>query len=650
MSSKVFERVKSRSQKPRFMPLEEFLAGCRENPGYYASAHERLLKAMGEPVIVDTKDQARLGRIHHNKKIRTFPTFADFYGIEPTIELLYDKLKAASQGLEESKQIIYFLGPVGSAKSSLAERLKELMEREKIYVLAVRKDPTKDEFDLSPLYESPLGLFPTTEATALENEYGVPSRYFTGICSPWAVKRLEEFEGDVTQFYVAEMYPSRLREIGISKTEPGDENNQDISSLVGKADVRMLEDFSINDPDAYAYSGSLCKASQGLMEFVEMFKAPIKTLHPLLTATQERNFMGTQQIGAMPFNGLIVAHSNETEWTKFSTDPANEAFLDRVCIIRVPYNLRLTDEVFIYEKLLRRSALADITVAPFSFELLGRTVIASRLKKSKTSPEHKVLIYDGRDLRNEVPNASTHYALAEEAAASDPPEGMSGISTRTAFKIISRAANVGDEIAIDPIELNVVLQAELRSAMGPNAKEHVEFMLSQLKGWLKNKVGDMIREALLEDYEEFAQSRFARYVEQADVWLNKDVGAYRDPDTGMMLDKDAIDKKLKEVEGKGIPNTKDFRQDIVNWVLRFKANHGNELPKWDDYEPMRKVIQALVVDHTKDLLPLISFGKKRDSELDEKHSKFLQRMQERGFTPMQVRRIVEWYNQENQAS
>src|ERR1700736_4027817 len=135
--------------------------------------------------------------------------------------------------------------------------------------------------------------------------------------SPWCYKRLEAFGGDISRFRVARIQPSILRQIGIAKTEPGDENNQDISSLVGKVDIRKLETYSQDDADAYSYSGGLCLANQGLLEFVEMFKAPIKVLHPLLTATQEGNFKGTEGFGAIPFHGIILAHSNEAEWQKF---------------------------------------------------------------------------------------------------------------------------------------------------------------------------------------------------------------------------------------------------------------------------------------------------------------------------------------------
>ena len=180
--------------------------------------------------------------------------------------------------------------------------------------------------------------------------------------SPWAVKRLNEYGGDITKFRIVKLYPSILNQVAIAKTEPGDENNQDISSLVGKVDIRQLEEYSQDDPDAYSFSGALCNANQGLMEFVEMFKAPIKVLHPLLTATQEGNYNSTEGMGAIPFNGVILAHSNESEWQTFKNNKTNEAFIDRVNIVKVPYCTRVTEEILIYEKLLAQQLSQGCTL------------------------------------------------------------------------------------------------------------------------------------------------------------------------------------------------------------------------------------------------------------------------------------------------
>ena len=256
----IFDHVQDRFARVQQedMSLEEYLALCRRDPKVYASAAERMLEAIGEPEVIDTAKDPRLSRIFSNKVIRRYPAFAEFHGMEEAIEQIVAYFRHAAQGLEERKQILYLLGPVGGGKSSLAERLKLLMERIPFYAIKG-----------SPVYESPLGLFsPEEDGELLEQEYGIPGRYLRSVMSPWAAKRLKEYGGDISQFRVVRLYPSRLNQIAISKTEPGDENNQDISSLVGKVDIRQLELYSQDDPDAYSFSGGLCRANQGLMEFV----------------------------------------------------------------------------------------------------------------------------------------------------------------------------------------------------------------------------------------------------------------------------------------------------------------------------------------------------------------------------------------------
>ena len=294
----IFEHYQSRfeaSQEEEYS-ISEFLELCKKDKTAYVTAPERLLTAIGEPEMVDTSQDAVLSRLFSNRVVPRYPAFNEFYGMEDAIEQIVSYLKHAAQGLEECKQVLYLLGPVGGGKSSIAEKLKYLMQQVPIYCLKG-----------SPVNDHPLSLFNAIEdGELLEKEYGIKKRYLRTIMSPWAAKRLKEYNGDISQFKVVKRYPSILNQVAIAKTEPGDENNQDISALVGKVDIRKLEHYAQNDPDAYAYSGALCLANQGLMEFVEMFKAPIKVLHPLLTATQEGNYNGTEGISALPFNGIIL--------------------------------------------------------------------------------------------------------------------------------------------------------------------------------------------------------------------------------------------------------------------------------------------------------------------------------------------------------
>jgi len=287
-------------QTEQDLSINDYLELCKSNKLVYASPAERMLEAIGEPKIIDTKLDERLSRIYSNRVIKRYPAFSEFFGMEDTIEQIVSFFKHAAQGLEEKKQILYLLGPVGGGKSSLAERLKQLMEKSYIYVLVA-------DGEVSPVWENPLGLF-SNYRTELEEEYGIHRRYVPSCPSPWATKRLAEYEGDISKFTVRKFKCSISSQVGISKVEPGDENNQDISSLVGKVDIRKLAEYPQNDADAYSYSGSLCKSNQGLMEFVEMFKAPIKLLHPSFTIEEEGNFNGTENLPAIPFQGILLAH------------------------------------------------------------------------------------------------------------------------------------------------------------------------------------------------------------------------------------------------------------------------------------------------------------------------------------------------------
>ncbi|HBN88759.1 MAG TPA: PrkA family serine protein kinase, partial [Rheinheimera sp.] len=454
----IFEHYKSRYEaaKEEEYTIQEFLALCKSDKSCYASAAERLLLAIGQPELIDTAQDPKLSRLFSNRVIARYPAFSEFYGMEDAIEQIVSYLKHSAQGLEERKQILYLLGPVGGGKSSLAEKLKHLMQQVPIYYLKG-----------SPVYDHPLCLFDVNEdGNILQQEYGIPKRYLRNIMSPWASKRLHEFNGDISQFRVVKKYPSILDQLAIAKTEPGDENNQDIASLVGKVDIRKLEHFAQNDPDAYSYSGALCRANQGLMEFVEMFKAPIKVLHPLLTATQEGNYNGTEGLAALPFDGIILAHSNESEWQTFRNNKNNEAFLDRVYIVKVPYCLRVSEEMRIYQKLLEHSELNTAPCSPGTLISLAQFAVLSRLKAPDNSSIYsKMRVYDGESLKDTDPKAKSYQEYRDYAGVD---EGMTGLSTRFAFKILSRVFNFDStEVAANPVHLFYVLEQQIEREQFP---------------------------------------------------------------------------------------------------------------------------------------------------------------------------------------
>ncbi|EED25545.1 PrkA family serine protein kinase [Vibrio sp. MarTm2] len=635
----IFDHFQARyeASKDEQLSLQDFLSLCKDDKSAYANAAERLLMAIGEPEIIDTAQDPQLSRIFSNRVISRYDTFKDFYGMEEAIEQIVSYLKHAAQGLEERKQILYLLGPVGGGKSSLAEKLKALMQQVPIYVLSANGER-------SPVNDHPFCLFDVNEdGELLKQEYGIEKRYLRSIMSPWAAKRLHEFGGDISKFKVVKVRPSILDQLAIAKTEPGDENNQDISSLVGKVDIRQLEHFSQDDPDAYSYSGALCRANQGLMEFVEMFKAPIKVLHPLLTATQEGNYNGTEGLSALPFDGMILAHSNESEWQTFRNNKNNEAFLDRVYIVKVPYCLRVSEEVKIYQKLLDHSELSKAPCSPSTLELLSQFSILSRLKEPENSSIFsKMRVYDGETLKDTDPKAKSYQEYRDFAGVD---EGMSGLSTRFAFKILSRVFNFDQtEVAANPVHLFYVIEQQIEREQFP--QETAEKYLEFLKGYLVPRyvefIGKEIQTAYLESYSEYGQNIFDRYVTYADFWIQDQ--EYRDPETGQLFDRSALNNELEKIEKTaGISNPKDFRNEIVNFVLRARANNNGQNPVWTSYEKLRTVIEKKMFSNTEELLPVISFNAKTSSEDQKKHDDFVARMMEKGYTEKQVRLLSEWY-------
>ena len=636
---------------PEVMSLDDYMELCKTNSLAYATAAERMVAAIGEPMVVDTSEDPRLSRIHSNKKIRVYQAFKDFYGAEDAIERLVAYFRHAADGLEESKQILYLKGPVGGGKSSIVERLKALMEVHPIYVLF---DPSEKnpELQTSPVFESPLGLFNKDDADhrAVLEAAGIPVRYASQtVLSGWALQKLKEFGGDITRFSVVKLVPNKDTQVGVMKVEPGDENNQDVSVLIGKTDLRALERYSQNHPYAYTYSGGLNRTNQGLMDFAEMFKANIKTLNPLLMATQEHNYNGTEAIPAMPYTGIICAHSNESEWFAFKNNKTNEAFLDRVYIVDVPYCLRVDEEVKIYEKMLSSSSLAKAPIAPKTLDMLAKWMVLTRLVEPQNSTiGAKVAVYNGENVKDKMPNAKPYEEYREMAGVN---EGMTGMSTRFAFKILSQVFDLRpEETQANPVDLMFVIEEAIKKEALPEEthKRYLAFIKEHLHKQYFEYLESELRRAYLDSFDSFGQNMFERYFLFAEAWISDE--QCRDPETHTILNRDALNQRLEEMEKPaGIHNAKDFRNEIVNYVLRYKNKNGSA-PRWNEYEKIKVVLEKRMFSATENIMPVVSFGPKQDRELDEKHSKFLERMLEQGYTTSQVKILVSWWANQKKSS
>lgn len=631
--------------KPEIITLDAYLDLCSKDRMAYANAAERMVAAIGQPKVIDTSEDPRLSRIHSNKKIRIYEAFEDFYGAEDPIERIAAYFRHAAAGLEESKQILYLKGPVAGGKSSIVERLKDLMEKFPIYVL-YDENEKDEELRMSPVFESPLGLFDKSDPKhqAVLAEAKIPLSYLCTVLSGWAQKKLEEFKGDITKFSVIKLYPDKDRQLGVMKVEPGDENNQDVSVLIGKTDLRKLEKFPQNHPYAYSYAGGLNRTNQGLMDFAEMFKANIRTLNPLLMATQEHNYNGTEAIPSMPYTGIIVAHSNESEWSVFRNNKTNEAFLDRVFIVDVPYCLRVNEEIKIYEKMLKGSNLSSVPIAPGTLKMLAQWMILTRLKEPENSTLYaKLRVYNGENVKDTMPNAKPYEEYRDAAGVN---EGMEGMSTRFAFKVLSAVFDLRpEEFQANPIDLMYVIEEAIKKEALPEDK-HAK-LLDHIKSFLHPRYFEFLekelRTAYLESYSSFGQSMFERYVLFAEAWINDE--QCRDPETHVLLNRDILNAKLEEIEkSSGISNAKDFRNEIVHYVLRYKAKNEGHSPRWDQYEKIKTVIEKRMFSATEQIMPVIAFGPKQDKETEEKHQGFVERMIEKGYTENQLRILVSWFS------
>jgi serine protein kinase len=344
-----------------------------------------------------------------------------------------------------------------------------------------------------------------------------------------------------------------------------------------------------------------------------------------------------------------MAHSNEAEWQTFKTNKNNEAFIDRIYVIKVPYCLRATEEQKIYEKLIQTSELASAPCAPATLEMLARFSVLSRLREHPNSNVFsKMRVYDGESLREVDPRARS---LQEYKDSAGVDEGMDGISTRFAFKVLAAAFNHDTtEVAADPVHLMYVLEQALRREQLPaeTEKRYLEFIKAELAPRYAEFIGHEIQKAYLESYHDYGQNLFDRYIDYADAWIEDQ--DFKDPETGQLLNRELLNQELTKIEKPaGIANPKDFRNEVVKFALRSRASHGGRNPSWTSYEKIREVIERRMFSQVEELLPVISFGSKKDSDTEKKHGEFVQRMTERGYTERQVRRLIEWYMRVKQA-
>jgi serine protein kinase len=309
----------------------------------------------------------------------------------------------------------------------------------------------------------------------------------------------------------------------------------------------------------------------------------------------------------------------------------------------------VAEEQKIYEKLIQGSELSRVPCAPATLETLARFTVLSRLRKHENSTLYaKLRVYDGESLKESDPKARSVQEYKDTAGVD---EGMDGASTRFAFKVLAATFNHDTaEVGADPVHLMYVLEQAIRREQltEETEKRYLEFIKAELAPRYAEFIGHEIQKAYLESYADYGQNLFDRYVDYADAWIEDQ--DFKDPDTGQLLDRELLNQELTKIEKPaGIANPKDFRNEIVKFSLRSRAHNGGKNPSWTSYEKIREVIEKRMFSQVEDLLPVISFGSKKDGETEKKHCEFVRRMVARGYTERQVRRMVEWYMRVKQA-
>src|SRR5712691_8930581 len=490
----------------------EYLDLVREDPSVPKLSHARLfdtIMRVGTHDIHDA-DDPRVKRLYKDEPVKVFNFFADeFFGIERTIAQIVRYFHSASLKGEESRQVLYLMGPVGSGKSSLVERIQRGLEQaSSVYAI-----------EGCPMHEEPLHLIPRHLRREFEKMLGV---HIEGDLCPVCRYRLKDEYGQRYEEVPVETRSfSKRNRVGIGVVPPVDPNNQDTSVLIGSEDISKLDQYSEGDPRVLELNGALNVGDRGLVEFIEVFKNETEYLHAMITATQEKVIPAPGRHGMVYVDTCILAHSNEAEWQKFRADHTNEAILDRIVVVKVPYNLRLSEEVKIYQKIIRNSDFRA-HVAPHTLELASMYAILSRLEPTtKCDLMTKLKLYNGEEV---VEKGRTKKVDVQELRDSSKREGMTGISTRFIMKALDNALSdnsVGN--CINPINVREALISMVKEAdlADDTRKQHLESLQDVLHKEYLELLEKEITKAFVYSYQEQAESLFQNYLDHAEAFVNK---------------------------------------------------------------------------------------------------------------------------------
>ncbi len=608
----------------------EYLELVRNNPDVAKLSHKRIYDSLiGRGVDeVNLEENPRLKRIFKGERVKTYKFFSEeFYGMEKTINQIVRYFHSASLRGEESRQVLYLVGPVGSGKSSLVERLKQGLEQL----------PPFYAIEDCPMYEEPLHLVPRHLRKEFSKMLGVDIE--GDLCPVCRYRLKEEHQGKWENVKVRTYDFSIRAKRGVGVVPPVDPNNQDTSVLIGGEDISKLDLYSEGDPRVLDLTGALNVGNRGMVEFIEVFKNETEYLHAMITATQEKSIPAPGRHGMIYVDTCIVAHSNEAEWKKFKSDHTNEAILDRIVTVKVPYNLRLSEETKIYKKIIRQSRFtADI--APHTIEIASMFAILSRLEPtSKCDLMTKLKLYNGEEV---VEKGKTKKMDLTELREEAKLEGMNGISTRFIMKALDNALS-------DNIEANCIHPISVRESLVHMVKEsdfaddvrkrYLEFLQETLHKEYLEILEKEITKAFVHAYSEQAEALFQNYLDHAESYVTKK--KFKDRNTGEELEPDEGFMKSIEEQIAIIGTASDgFRQEVIAYL--WSASRRSEKITYEAYEPLKEAIEKKLMASVRDVSRIVTKARTRDEEQSKKYDRMVEELIRNGYPPSCVDTILKY--------
>ncbi|KFI21879.1 serine protein kinase [Nitrosococcus oceani] len=595
----------------------DYLEKVKKEPLLARLAHSRVYDMIMRKGAEDINaaDNPHVKRLYGDEPIKVYSFFKDeFFGIERTLAQLVRYFHSASLHGEESRQVLYLMGPVGAGKSSLIERLHRGLENvEPIYAI-----------EGCPMREEPLHLLPRHLRKEFEKMLDV---HIEGDLCPVCRFRLkEEFDGRYEDVPVITVDFSKRDRRGIGVVPPVDPNNQDTSVLIGSEDISKLDLYSEGDPRVLDLNGAFNVGNRGVVEFIEVFKNETEYLHSMITATQEKFVPAPGRHGTVYVDTCIVAHSNEAEWQKFKADHTNEAILDRIVVVKVPYNLRLSEEIKIYGKLLHHSDFRA-HIAPHTLEVASMFAILSRLEPTpKCDLITKLRLYNGEEV---VEKGSTLKINAKELQEAASREGMFGISTRFIMKALDNALADSEE-GINPINVREALIVMVKqSELADDTRKHyLELLQDTLHKVYLEILEKEITKAFVYSYEEQAETLFQNYLDHAEAYVNKT--RVKDWDTREELQPDENFLKSVEEQIAIVGSAADgFRQEVIAFL--WAATRRGEKVSYQSYEPLKEAIEKKLTSSVRDLSRIITKSRTRDEEQARKYDDLVKNLLERGY-------------------